>query len=284
MTIDRPQIDLRLAMNAVSDVVENRPRPLRQFDQIYMKSGDMLRQSEVVASWADGQRLAFIGDGDGISITVAHLMALKFFNYGPTRISVFDFDERIINSVKRFAAAHRLDDTLHAHLYNAIDAFPETGEHDFFYTNPPWGQHNDGESVAAFVQRGMESIGYQGHGMIVIADDHPDDPHVTWPQRVLSKTQTFALSNGFYISRMMPRESLYHLHDEHEHVPSCNLIISSLADEERNLMSDPLELSRLQNFHGQDKPLEIRYIRERSRPDYGRASESEYELERIGSP
>lgn len=46
------EIDLREAINAVSDVVQNRPRPLRDFDQIYMKTGDMVLQSEFVASWA----------------------------------------------------------------------------------------------------------------------------------------------------------------------------------------------------------------------------------------
>ena len=32
-----PEIDLRDALNAVSDVIQNRPRPIREFDQIYMK-------------------------------------------------------------------------------------------------------------------------------------------------------------------------------------------------------------------------------------------------------
>src|SRR5690606_20227942 len=66
-------IDLKDAINAVSDVVQNRPRPLRNFDQIYMKTGDMVLQSQLVASWADGKRLAFIGDGDAISVCVALL-------------------------------------------------------------------------------------------------------------------------------------------------------------------------------------------------------------------
>lgn len=58
MTIP-PDIDLRAAINAISDVVQNRPRPLRELDQIYMKSGDMVLQSELVARWADGKRLVF---------------------------------------------------------------------------------------------------------------------------------------------------------------------------------------------------------------------------------
>ena len=35
------KLDIRLAMNAVSDVIQNRPQPLREFDQIYMKAGDL---------------------------------------------------------------------------------------------------------------------------------------------------------------------------------------------------------------------------------------------------
>jgi predicted methyltransferase len=67
----RAQVDLREAVNAVSDVVQNRPRPLREFDQIHMKTGDMVLQSEAVADWSDGKRLAFIGDGDAISVWVS---------------------------------------------------------------------------------------------------------------------------------------------------------------------------------------------------------------------
>jgi hypothetical protein len=59
---DQDKIDLRSAINAISDVVQNRPLPLRIFDQIYMKAGDMVLQSEFVARWADGKKLAFIGD------------------------------------------------------------------------------------------------------------------------------------------------------------------------------------------------------------------------------
>ncbi len=80
-------IDLRAAMNAISDVVQNRPRPLREYDQIYMKTGDMVMQSELVAKWADNKRLAFIGDGDAISVCVAYLKNREIFGYGPSKIT-----------------------------------------------------------------------------------------------------------------------------------------------------------------------------------------------------
>src|SRR5260370_29094764 len=109
-------IDLRAAINAISDVIQNRPRPLREFDQIYMKSGDMVLQSELVARWADKKRLAFIGDGDAISVCVAYLQDSKIFEYGPSEIVVFDFDQRIVNAVLRFPEAKELKH-LSAHLY-----------------------------------------------------------------------------------------------------------------------------------------------------------------------
>src|SRR5258708_2431747 len=98
-----PGLDLRAATNAISDVIQNRPRPLRVFDQIYMKAGDMVLQSEFVARWADGRRLAFIGDGDAISVCVAYLQRRGILGYGPSEIVVFDFDERICSAITRFA-------------------------------------------------------------------------------------------------------------------------------------------------------------------------------------
>src|SRR6201996_5580351 len=136
-------------MNAISDVIQNRPRPLRNFDQIYMKAGDMVMQSELIARWADGKRMAFIGDGDAISVCIAYLHRREIIQHGPTKITLFDFDERICNAVKRFADSERLDN-LDAVLYNCLDSFPETGKFDFFYTNPPWGASNSGESVKVF--------------------------------------------------------------------------------------------------------------------------------------
>ncbi len=53
-----------------------------------MKTGDMVLQSEMVARWADGKRLAFIGDGDAISVCVALLKNKDIFEFGPSHITV----------------------------------------------------------------------------------------------------------------------------------------------------------------------------------------------------
>lgn len=268
------EIDLRAAINAISDVVQNRPRPLREFDQIYMKSGDMVLQSELVARWADGKRLAYMGDGDAISVCVAYLQDSKLIDYGPSEIVVFDFDERIVNAVLRFAEAKELKH-LSAHLYNCLDAFECPGKFDCFYTNPPWGQSNEGESVKVFVQRGMEATGYTGEGLIVIADDASRE----WTQQVLANVQRFALSSGFFVQKMMSRLHSYHLDDAPD-LRSCNLFLKALSASAPPGVSEPIaDAHRLSNFYGRGLGPRIQYVKEKMRVDYGKANDSEYSFE-----
>ena len=272
--MQRKSIDLKMAVNAVSDVIQNRPRPLREFDQIYMKAGDMVMQSEYVASWANEKRLAFIGDGDAISVCVAYLKQRGIIDYGPTKIVVFDFDERIVQAVKRFADKERLDH-LDAKLYNVLDAFPDPGKFDLFYTNPPWGAYNNGESVNVFTQRGIEAIGFAGEGLVVIADDE----ELSWPKQVLGSVQSFASEQGFYVSRMQPRLHAYHLDDAPE-LLSCNLTFASTYGNQREVKSEPItDPERLKNFYGRSKAPRVRYVKELKRLDYGMAHEDEYRLE-----
>jgi predicted methyltransferase len=242
-----------------------------------MKSGDMVLQSEMVAKWSDGKRLAFIGDGDAISVCVALLKKREIFSYGPTAITVFDFDQRICNAITRFAEHEQLAN-LDSQLYNCIDAFPQPGNFDCFYTNPPWGQSNGGESVKVFLQRGVEATGYKGEGMIVIADDS----ELAWPQQVLANTQRAALDMGHYIQKMQPKLHLYHL-DDNPDLHSCNLIVKALTGAAELAMpiatiTDP---ERLANFYGREQPARIRYIREKMRVDYGKAHDDEYEFEML---
>ena len=264
------EIDLRAAVNAVSDVVQNRPRPLREFDQIYMKTGDMVFQSEFVARWADGKRLAFIGDGDAISVCVSYLHARGILSYGPREIVVFDFDERICRAVERFADHEGLKN-LRSQLYNVVDPMPELPRFDNFYTNPPWGASNEGESVKVFVERGMEATHHGGEGLVVMADD----PGLEWPKRVLARVQADAIKKGFFVQRLMPQLHSYHL-DDNPDLRSCNLILRALPGNERRVASKPIDPARLANFYGRSNAPRVRYVRERTRVDYGTAHESEY--------
>lgn len=267
-------MDLRKAINAVSDVVQNRPRPLRMFDQIHMKTGDMVLQSETIADWADGKRLAFIGDGDAISVCVAYLRAREVLNFGPSHITVFDFDERTVDAVMNFADREQIKN-LDARLYNVLDAMEPGEPFDCFYTNPPWGASNNGQSVNVFLERGIEATGHVGEGVVVIADDD----ELEWPKRVLASVQRFAADAGFYVSRMQRKLHEYHLDDAPE-LKSCNLYLTALPGNQVTGPSLAIKDSRrLANFYGLSQNPRVRYVRARRRLDYGVAHEDEYELE-----
>lgn len=234
----------------------------------------MVLQSELVAHWADGKRLAFIGDGDSIGVSVAYLHSRGILNYGPSKISVYDFDERICRAITRFAEKESIEN-LSAELYNVVDGFHGPNDFDCFYTNPPWGASNGGESVKVFLQRGFEATGYAGEGIVVIADD----PELTWPQCVLLNVQKYVVDSGFYISRMMSQLHSYHL-DDAPGLRSCNVMLRALhkhrTDASSDLISDP---ERLANFYGQGLSVEVQYIRERRRLDHGKAYDDEYFVE-----
>jgi hypothetical protein len=270
------ELDIWAAINAISDVVQNRPRPLREFDQIYMKAGDMVLQSQFVAQWADGKRLAFIGDGDAISLCVAYLRRLGIVRCGPSLVAVFDFDERICNSITRFAENQELE-AIEAILYNCLDSFPRLSEFDCFYTNPPWGRSNAGSSVRIFMQRGMEAAGFAGEGIVVLADD----PALDWSRQVLANVERHALQAGYYVGALAPQRHEYHL-DDNPQLRSCNLLLRSVGARKRKAKSVPVnDSASLANFYGKDQPARVRYVREQRVVGYGQAHPDEYSLEEL---
>jgi predicted methyltransferase len=272
------QIDLRLAINAVSDVIQNRPLPLREFDQIYMKAGDMVLQTSLIAQRFDGRRLIFIGDGDSICLCLAYLRKREILDVGPSEILLLDFDERIVNAVQRFADKERIEDKITARHYNCIDALPSDliGRYNAFYTNPPWGASNSGESVKVFVDRGIEACGTEAVGVIVIADDST----VAWSREVLFEVQSHVLGHKFYVQEMQTNLHAYHLDDAPD-LKSCNLFVRSLPDRAAASKSFDLNGSRLEDFYGSRKNLRVRYVREKARVDYGKAPDGTYELEPV---
>lgn len=270
--------DLRGAINAISDVVQNRPPPIREFDQIYMKVADMVIQAEYVARVFDKKSIVFVGDGDGIALSAAHLRSEGVIDYGPTAITLLDFDERIVNSVKRFG--EKLKDTvaIEAHLYNVADPIPlaHFGVYDGFHINPPWGASNGGESVLAFLERACEAMrsdGLGGLGVIVIADD----PTLPWTQQVLRDTQQRAIDLGFFVAEMQPQLHLYHLDDAPD-LRSCSCLVRRVDLLRAPKQSLPLSPERLSNFYGSNNPLIYQYVHETPTLNQGRASDHLYQL------
>lgn len=268
-------LDLRKALNTISDVVQNRPSPLREFDQIYMKVGDLVIQADFIARKFNELDVIFIGDGDAISLSIMHLKQKGIISDAPKHITVLDFDERVVNSINHFANNNELVDKIKATLYNVCDPLPEgfRSIYDAFYTNPPWGASNNGKSVIAFMQRGIEAIKSKGIGAIVIADYES----LEWTNNVLYMTQNKFIKNGFIISEMIPGLHKYHLDDTPE-LTSCCILIRDVLNKIKNKDSVSLDKSILSNFYGRNNPLQVKYIKDLSGLNYGKASDKSYKL------
>lgn len=270
--------DLRSAINAVSDVIQNRPMPIRDFDQIYMKAADMVTQAVFMAKRFDKLKVVFIGDGDSIGLCALHLRALDLIAFGPEHVLLLDFDERIVKSVLYFSDHHSFADRMEAQMYNVADPLPQQVLHsrNAFYTNPPWGQFNDGQSVRVFLERGIEAVGRKASGMLVIGDDH----EIPWTQDVIRDAQRLANDHGFLVSEMIPEQHAYHL-DDAPGLRSCACVFRRTEAPIWSEESLPLDPERRENFYGRQRPLEYRYIRETYDRDRGKAPVSTYRLERF---
>jgi predicted methyltransferase len=172
---------------------------------------------------------------------------------------VLDFDERIVNSVNQFARKFEITDKIHAELYNVADPLVEShwGQHDAFYTNPPWGASNEGESVRAFVERGIEGVKGAAIGFIIIGD-HSDFP---WTHEVLRSTQTLTNDKGFCVAEMLHEFHRYHLDDSPE-LTSCCLVVRRRDAQILPYGSKTLETDRLERFYGANQPLKVHYVRD----------------------
>jgi len=143
-------------VSLADSVAYNRPRPLREYDQIYMMSGDMLAQAELMKDYVDSKRLVFLGDGDGMSMLFG-LLATKGEMAPPKRMLVLDFDKRILENIQRFAASNGFKSSgvvLYTEPYNVLDPIPDEhfGTSDFFYINPPYGSKNFGRSTITWLE------------------------------------------------------------------------------------------------------------------------------------
>ena len=255
-------MDVREALNAISDVIVNRPSPIREFDQIYMKAADMVMQAGHVAQWLHDRRCVFVGDGDAMSVCILHLHNKRLLEHGPREVLVLDFDERVLNAINRFAKRYDLTDRIATRLYNVADPVPTDlwQACQAFYSNPPFGASNGGKSVQAFLKRGFELTGEDCIGCVVIADAG----NLEWTQRVLQSTQRLALDSGFVIAEMIPAMHTYHLDDTPE-LTSCSVVLHRLDFQSQQYSSLPLSQEDRSNFYGMDNPLTIRYVKDSTR-------------------
>lgn len=246
------KIDLHQAINAISDVVINRPPAIRAFDQIFMKFGDMLIQADLISRRFNKKNVVFIGDGDSISLCIVHLKDKKIFPNGPKFVLVLDFDERVVNAINNFAIKNHLNSKIKAELYNVADPLPRKfwSKFDAFYTNPPFGSSNEGLSLQVFVKRGIEATNNKAIGCIIAADSRD----LMWTKNVLFKAQQMLLEEGFLLNEINHNIHQYHLEDNPE-LTSCNIFVSRYFSKVKKYTSKALDSKSLKNFYGKNNPL-----------------------------
>lgn len=250
-------------------VARSRPAPLRAFDQIPMRTPDLVRQVRAIAPYVAGQRVAFIGDYDGASLVLGSLISSGEAN--PVEMHILDFDLRVLKTANAFAKQHGLDHLLSIRAYNVFDAVPSDlrGHFDWFYINPPYGASNEGLSARLFLSRGMELTKRPAGGGFAIL---PCDPSRHWAYSAWQRTQAFLRTQRWSIIAKVDGAHQYHLDDDQELSSSLIVMQSSaqrprlpLPYQERRVNADEIE-----DFYGRSvKPPYPRYIREDGSADLG---------------
>jgi hypothetical protein len=194
------------AIRAVALVAQNRPAPLREFDQIPMREQHLLEQSRAIASPLAGTTVAFVGDYDCTSLVLGMLGNLG--NPRPARMVMLDFDERLLTAAVRLARRYGFPSDL-------------AGQFDWFYTNPPYGSHNVGASGRLFISRGCELTSPVGsHGCIIL----PYAPDRPWTAEAMRATQQSLVNNGWVVREARTGAHQYYLDDDPD-LPSSAIVI-----------------------------------------------------------
>jgi len=244
-------------VNLADEVANNRPEPLRDYDQIYMRKGDLVLQTKLMAPLLARKRVAFVGDGDCMSLMLGMFGAADIIE-PPEHMVVLDFDERVVQSIAAFAAQHSFQQLVETRLYNVSDPVPEdlAGDSDWFYTNPPYGSKNKGQSVVVFVDRGADlSRREESSGCVIL----PYGRKLGWARGAMREVQRYLLEKGYAISDCLQQVHQYHLEDKPT-VRSSVLLVDRLEYVEPTYHKQNIPAETLETLYG-DPRKPPRYIR-----------------------
>lgn len=199
-------------------IVKGRPTALKDLDQVHMDLDSSVRTHLYLAEFVTKDTI-FIGDDDLMSLNLA-----KF--YLPNRLVVLDIDRRILKHIEKLAKEYRLKiETL---VCNILDNPPKglLGSFDFFYTNPPYGSKNGGDSCRAFILRGIEFCRVGGHGAFIIAASNTG----RWAEIAREKILGFINESGCKLIEELKNFQKY----EDNPIESSMFIIKKIKDTKIN--------------------------------------------------
>lgn len=231
------------------EIALSRPRPYREYDQIYMFEEDLVKHVYELISHVKSKKIVFMGDGDGVSI----LLALITHNMvdRPISIVVFDFDERILNTYRRISEKYGLTHIQYVH-YNIIEPLPKKyiGVFNYFCINPPYGSKNAGLSCILWLRRCIDACNKEGAGGCIV---YPNSLDQEWSVRNTQNILQFLKQNGFYLTYEIHAMHRYHLADNPT-LKSSAFFIDSIKDVNTKSWNDiKFTTSETQNLYGDER-------------------------------
>jgi hypothetical protein len=248
-----------------------------------MRAEDLISQVKRMAPRLAGQRVAFVGDHDGTSLLLGILGRMKRVSL-PRQMLLLDFDQRVLASARRLARLCDFDHIFETAAYNVSEPLPDrlANQFDWFYTNPPYGSRNVGESARLFIARGCRATKADGgRGCIIL----PDDEKRPWSVAAMQQTQRFLVSGGWALEDKKDALHRYHL-PEDPRLSSSSLLVKRIrlpvqaasvqgngrritTTRQMRYVGRRANLSKIRHFYGQSvQPPYPRYIRADGRKEY----------------
>ena len=250
-----------------------RPRPIREFDQIFMLPGSQVVQALLMADYLKYRDVVMVGDGDCMGLVMAHLANKNVFK-APAKLRIFDFDERLLGFIEMAIRDLRLPaDLISCHRYNVLDPIPEefSQSHEVFYTNPPYGSADHGECGKLFLGRCMEFCKpAPSWGVALLPFAHKED----WSRHAMANIQGFLASNGYVVSEMIREIHQYHL-DDRPSLRSCNMVVDRVTTVTPPLAGKTVSADQVPFFYGRTKRRMPSYISASGRPIYADGTEGD---------
>jgi N4-bis(aminopropyl)spermidine synthase len=236
----------------------DRPRPIRDVDQIFMLPGSQLIQALLANDYLKYRDVVMVGDGDCMGLVMAHLANKGVFK-APSKIRIFDFDERLLAFVEQ--AIHDLGippDLITTHRYNVRNPVPDNfaQAHDVFYTNPPYGSSDGGECGKLFLARCMEFCKpAPSWGVALLPFAHKED----WSRAAMANIQSFLSDQGYVVSEMIREIHQYHL-DDRPSLRSCNVVVDRVTNKPPKFRGKRIQDEAVKHFYGRTARRMPEYI------------------------
>jgi predicted methyltransferase len=225
----------------------DRPRPIRDIDQIFMLPGSQLAQAKIIAGHLAQRDVVFVGDGDCMAASLG-LLAKEGVIESPGHLLVLDFDERLVAFALQVARQFGFQDMLDAQAYNVTDPVPAELRFrgDVFYTNPPYGSKNKGASGIGFLARCLALTKPVGSSGVAILPYHPSE---RWSRDAMGSIQRFMSGHGCVVGEMLRSMHSYHL-DDLPMLRSATTVFDRVEQAEVPYLDAPLPPAVTSHFYG----------------------------------